>query len=180
MKRLFDLYRKQGKTALLVTEMASLAKQNPASAFHASYYGLALDQAGRAKEAEGAYKKALASDPAHVGSLVNLAGLLARQKRFGEAIPLFRKAIEEDPKNSEARVGLGATLSLSGKNDESVAVLEEGEKLGLASPALFNALAMAYYQQRRKQDAIVSLKRSLQLDPAQTSARTLLAEWERP
>ena len=180
VKRLFDLYRRQGKTPLLVGEMAALVKRNPASAFHANYYGLALDQAGRAKEAESAYRQALASDAAHVGALVNLAGLLARQKRLEEAIPLFRKAIEEDPKNTEARVGLGAALSLSGKNDEAVAVLEEGEKQGLASPALFNALAMSYYQQRRKQDAIDSLKRSLQLDPAQASARTLLAEWERP
>jgi tetratricopeptide (TPR) repeat protein len=179
VKRLFDLYRKQGKPDL-ASWMGSLQKQNPASAFHANYYGLALDQSGRAAEAESAYRRAIESDPGHVGALVNLGGLLARQKRFAEAIPLFKKAIDEDPKNSEARVGLGAALSLSGKNGESVAVLEEGEKLGLASPALFNALAMAYYQQRRKQDAIVSLKRSLQLDPAQASARTLLAEWERP
>ena len=180
VKRMFDQYRKQGNHERLVAWMDSLQEQNPASAFHASYYALALDQAGRPKEAEKAYRRALEKDPAHVGSLVNLGNLLARTRRFEEAIPLFRKAIDEDPRSTEARVGLGAALSLAGKNDESVAVLEEGEKLGLSSPALYNALAMAYYQQRRKQEAIVSLKRSLQLDPAQSSARSLLDEWQRP
>ncbi|HEU5182576.1 MAG TPA: alkaline phosphatase family protein [Candidatus Polarisedimenticolia bacterium] len=180
VKRLFDLYRKQGSPERLVSWMESLRKQNPDSAFHASYYALALDQAGRPKEAESAYRRALEKDPAHVGSLVNLGNLLARTRRFQEAIPLFRKAIDEDPRSTEGRVGLGAALSLAGKNDESVAVLEEGEKLGLSSPALYNALAMAYYQQRRKREAIVSLKRSLQLDPAQSSARSLLDEWQRP
>jgi Flp pilus assembly protein TadD len=77
-------------------------------------------------------------------------------------------------------VGLGAALGIQGKNSESVAILEEGEKLGISSPDLFNALAMAYFQAQQKEKAIGTLKESLRLDPSQPSARSLLAEWEKP
>ncbi len=39
---------------------------------------------------------------------------------------------------------------------------------------------MAYYQARQKEKAIGTLKESLKLDPVQPSARSLLAEWEKP
>ena len=71
-------------------------------------------------------------------------------------------------------------MSIQGKNAEAVATLEAGEKLGVSSPTLYNALAMAYYQARQKEKAIGILKESLRLDPAQPSARSLLAEWEKP
>jgi tetratricopeptide (TPR) repeat protein len=180
IKRLFDLYRKAGKPGQILPALQAAVEKNPDSAFHANYLALALEQTGRASEAEVAYRRALQSDPEHVGALVNLGSLLARQRRLAEAIPLLQRALSRDPSSLEARVGLGAALSIEGKNAEAVSTLEEGERLGITSPSLYNALAMAYFQARQKEKAITSLKASLKLDPGQPSARSLLAEWEKP
>jgi len=180
IKRLFDLYRKENKLDLLVPVLQSAVQKNPDSAFHSNFLALCLDQTGKGKEAEEFYLRALKSDPEHVSALINLASLMARQRRLDEAVPLFKRALSRDPTSLEARVGLGAALSLQGHHDEAVATLEEGEKLGVSSPTLYNALAMAYYQARQKEKAIGILKESLKLDPVQPSARSLLAEWEKP
>jgi tetratricopeptide (TPR) repeat protein len=180
IKRLFDLYRKEGKLNLLIPALQSAVQKNPDSAFHSNFLALTLEQTGHGKEAEETYRRALKADPEHTSALVNLGVLLARQRRLDEAIPLFRRALSGDPSSVEARVGLGAALGIQGKNSESVAILEEGEKLGISSPDLFNALAMAYFQAQQKEKAIGTLKESLRLDPSQPSARSLLAEWEKP
>ena len=77
-------------------------------------------------------------------------------------------------------MGLGAVLGIQGKTGEAIRTLEEGKTLGLTSPTLCNALAMAYYQNRERQKAVATLQESLRLDPAQASARAMLKEWERP
>ena len=76
-------------------------------------------------------------------------------------------------------MGLGAALGIQGKTQEAIRTLETGRELGLASPSLYNALAMAYYQNRDREKAIGILKESLRLDPGQGSARSLLSEWEK-
>jgi len=180
IQRLFPLYRKEGKLDRLLPALQSAVGKNPDSAFHNNFLALTLDQTGHGREAEDYYRRALKADPEHGAALVNLGGLLARQRRLDEAIPLFKRALARDPANLEARVGLGAALSIQGNNAEAVATLEAGEKLGAPSPALYNALAMAYYQARQKEKAIGILKQSLKLDPVQPSARAMLAEWEKP
>jgi len=180
IQRLFQLYRKTGQLDRLLPALQSAVGKNPDSAFHNNFLALTLDQTGRGKEAEDYYRRALKADPEHGAALVNLGSLLAKQRRLDEAIPLFKRALARDPTNLEARVSLGAALSIQGNNAEAVATLEAGEKLGAASPTLYNALAMAYYQARQKEKAIGILKESLKLDPVQPSARAMLAEWEKP
>jgi predicted AlkP superfamily phosphohydrolase/phosphomutase/predicted Zn-dependent protease len=179
VKRLFSHSQKLRKLPELVPLLKKLVGENGDSAFHSNYLGLALDETGRLREAEASYRRALKGDPDHAGALANLGSLLARQRRFEEAIPVLRSAVSRDPASVEARVSLGAALSIGGRNEEAIATLREGEKLGLATPVLYNALALAYYQARQKEKAIGSLKASLKLDPAQSSARSLLAEWEK-
>jgi tetratricopeptide (TPR) repeat protein len=180
IKHLFVLDRKEGRLPELLAVLQAATQKNPDSAFHAAYLGLTLEALGKERDAATEYQRALKVDPEYVVALVNWAGLLARQRNLEAAVPLYRRALAKDPASAEARVGLGAALSIQGKNEEAVATLEEGEHLGIATPALYNALAMAYYQARRKEKAIGTLKESLRLDPSQSSARSLLAEWEKP
>ena len=180
IQRLFQLYRKTGQLDRLLPALQSAVGKNPDSAFHNNFLALTLEQTGRGKEAEDYYRRALKADPEHGAALVNLGSLLAKQRRLDEAIPLFKRALARDPGSLEARISLGAALSIQGNNAEAVATLEAGEKLGAPSPALYNALALAYYQARQKEKAIGILKESLKLDPVQPSARSMLAEWEKP
>jgi tetratricopeptide (TPR) repeat protein len=178
VKRLFDLYESQHKLGSLEPLLRSALARNGDSAFHHNYLGLLDDRTGKLKEAELEYRSALQVDPENVGALVNLGGLLAKKRELEKAAPLLRRALARDPRSLEARVGLGAVLGIQGKTGEAIQTLEEGRALGLTSPSLCNALAMAYYQNRERRKAVATLQESLRLDPAQTSARAMLKEWE--
>ena len=180
VKRLFEIEGPQGRLETLVPILREALRLNGDSAFHHNWLALVLERTGRQAEAEEEYRSALRSDPEYVGALVNLGSLLARRRDLDEAERLFRRALGRDPRNLEARVGLGAALGIQGKTGEAIRTLEEGRALGLASPSLYNALAMAYYQNRERQKAVGVLKESLRIDPGQKSARATLEEWERP
>ncbi len=180
VKRLFEIEEPQGRLETLVPILREALRLNGDSAFHHNWLALVLERTGRQAGAEQEYRSALRSDPEYVSALVNLGSLVARQRDLDEAERLFRRALGRDPRNLEARVGLGAALGIQGKTGEAIRTLEEGRALGLASPSLYNALAMAYYQNRDRQQAVEILKESLRIDPGQTSARATLDEWERP
>jgi tetratricopeptide (TPR) repeat protein len=180
VKRLFELEDSRGKIETLVPILRTALSLNGDSAFHHNWLALVCERTGRQEEAEQEYRSALHSDPEHVVALVNLGSLLARRRDVDEAVPLFRRALGRDPRSLEARVGLGAALGIQGKTEEAIRTLEEGRALGLTSPSLCNALAMAYYQNRERQKAVAILKESLRIDPGQNPARAMLEEWERP
>ncbi|NTX03836.1 tetratricopeptide repeat protein [Myxococcus sp. CA040A] len=85
-------------------------------------FGIILSNAGRYDEAEQAFARAdqVASkwDHFHVTRGVN--HLFA--KRFHEAIPCFRQALELDPKRVDAAAGLAAALEGAGLSDSDEAV----------------------------------------------------------
>ncbi len=174
------IFQTQGNVSKLVPILeAALAKENQ-SAFHHNWLGLVRNAMGKPQEAEQEFRKALQFDPEQDEALVNLGTLYARQQKFDEAIPLLSRALKQDPKNLEARVALGAALGIKGRTEEAIKTLEEGRNLKLASPSLYNALAMAYYQGRDRKKAVDFLKESLRLDPQQDTARSLLSKWEKP
>jgi pentatricopeptide repeat protein len=76
----------------------------------------------------------------------------------------------------EARVNLGAALGKQGHVQEAISVFEEARELGLSSPMLLNALAVAYAQNHQRTEAIRALERSLNLDRDQPVARAMLDE----
>jgi tetratricopeptide (TPR) repeat protein len=72
------------------------ASPAPESAFsHANLAGIHL-QKGKLQEAEREAKKALALAPGYLPALVYLAETYERQKRFAEALPLARQAVQSD------------------------------------------------------------------------------------
>lgn len=64
----------------------------------------------------------------------NLAYLLEEAGRYEEAIPVFRSAVELDPKLDRAWYGLGLTLIRLRRLDEAVGALEHNTKLQPMSP----------------------------------------------
>src|ERR1700748_672465 len=59
--------------------------------------GISLAQAGEAKEAEKTLRRALTLRPRTPPYLVNLGSVLVTQRRFADAIPVFREAARLDP-----------------------------------------------------------------------------------
>jgi peroxiredoxin len=61
---------------------------------------------GRLEEAEGYYRRALAADPRHFGSLADWAVVLHRQERLAEAAELYGKALAIRPDDADMRFNL--------------------------------------------------------------------------
>jgi Flp pilus assembly protein TadD len=70
------------------------ARLDPTSAEPAFGQGVAHELAGRAEDARSAYRAALALDPGHLPSLLNLGASLADAGDREAAVPLLRRALE--------------------------------------------------------------------------------------
>lgn len=74
--------------------------------------GIVHAAAGRDAEAEAAFRRALAADPAHAIAHAELGIVLRRQGRFSEADDAYRAALESDPDYALAWRNRGVLLDL--------------------------------------------------------------------
>jgi len=89
--------------------------------FYASNnYGLALLNAGRAKEAIRHFETANKLHPDEGGLLCNLASALKKVGRGREALPHLQKSLQLNPDSAEMHNNMGNLLAELGKNDEAI------------------------------------------------------------
>ncbi|HYL10578.1 MAG TPA: tetratricopeptide repeat protein [Candidatus Acidoferrales bacterium] len=74
---------------------------------------------GRLPEAEAEYRQALDTAADDTDLLEGLAGVLARQQRFEEALPLLSRAIQVDPRRSDVVLARGRVLRTLGRRREA-------------------------------------------------------------
>jgi tetratricopeptide (TPR) repeat protein len=86
-----------------------------------SFYerGLQLEQSGDAQSAERCFRQSLDCDPQRDDARYHLAIVLTQQRRFAEAVPLYRGTIASNPKNSAAYTALAMALESLGRVDEA-------------------------------------------------------------
>lgn len=75
---------------------------------------------GRVAVAEELYRRVLARHPVRLPALTGLASLLMRQKRFGEALPLWQRAVSARPDNSRYIFQLARALHRYGRLEEAL------------------------------------------------------------
>ena len=75
---------------------------------------------GRVAVAEGLYRKVLVRHPVRLPALTRLASLLMRQKRFGEALLLWQRAVSIRPDSSGYTFQLARALHRCGRLEEAV------------------------------------------------------------
>jgi tetratricopeptide (TPR) repeat protein len=73
-----------------------------------------------------------------------LAQLLIKQKKYSDAEPLLRSAVERDPRDPALNAQLATTLLAQGKTGEALPVLETLRQLEPDNPAVDQMLADAY------------------------------------
>jgi tetratricopeptide (TPR) repeat protein len=101
--------------------------------------------------AQTAYQRVLASHPAVTARMqseanAGLAELLIKQKKYGDAEPLLKSALERDPRDPGLNAQLATALLAQGKNDEALPVLETLSQLEPANASVDQMLADAYSQ----------------------------------
>ena len=101
--------------------------------------------------AQTAYQRLLASHPAPSASLqsaanAGLAQLLLKQKKYSDAEPLLKSALERDPRDPGLNAQLATALLAQGKDDEALPVLETLRQLEPGNASVDQMLADAYSQ----------------------------------
>lgn len=93
---------------------------------------------------------------------------------FQNAIPLYREAIERDPKLSIARQRLGFTLRRSGQYSKSVQVLKEGISGNPDNASAWLELGLTYREMQNDLGALAAFTKASELDPDMPEARNNL------
>ncbi len=121
--------------------------------------GFADHQAGRLREAEAAYRKVLALEPAQPDAL-HLLGVIAHQAGENErAVDYIRRALELSPSFAEAHSNLGAALRKLGRDAEAEAAFRESLRLRPDSAATHNNLGNLLSSRSRYEEAGASFLR---------------------
>lgn len=139
--------------------------------------GRLLKSRGRYAEAARLFQRAagLSGGAERVRLKTEAATALARSKRYGESIGLYREALEEAPQNRGARIGLARTLGWAGRYGESI---EEYKKVLDRNPSDREAgagLAKVLAWKGDYDGSIAVYKGILAEDPGNTGATLGLA-----
>jgi Tfp pilus assembly protein PilF len=125
---------------------------------------------GLEERAAAAYRHALEIDSAQPAALNGLGLLLARQGRWGEAVPLFEQALRDDPSLADAHYNLGVALNAMGRHDlarERFKAAIDGDPLHADA---LHALGALLTDENQLSEAEQLLRRAVRIDPGHAGA----------
>jgi Flp pilus assembly protein TadD len=93
-----------------------------------------------------------------------------------EAIALFRRAVEKEPKNAEALLYLAGALASGGGAAEAVPYFERALAAAPPTTMAWNGLALTRMKLGDSQGARDAFRQSLRLDPKQPDVRSALQD----
>jgi Flp pilus assembly protein TadD len=115
-----------------------------------------------------------------VYAMENEAVELMKRSRYGEAIPEWRKALEQDPDDGEAHFNLGYSLKQTGDLRGALAEYRKACDLRTDDPVSFANFALALAQDGKADEAIVNYRKSLALNASNAAVEadlgTLLSD----
>lgn len=137
--------------------------ERPASGVGQFMLGMSAWKAGDLAKAEQAFDTALAIDPAHVKSLMNLARVRIEQKRSDEAIALLTRADSIQPGTGEVHRLLGRAYAAKGKADEAVDAYRQAIDLDGQDAWSMNNLGLILLEQQQAEEALPLLVKAVAL-----------------
>lgn len=121
--------------------------------------------AGDHASARGHLERALAGQPDNTTSLFNLGNIELDEKRFEEAVELYRRALAVEPDYLSALNNLGRALAELKRFEEAAEVLERSRSLKPESPASYVNLLSIYIQTRNMSVALPLAEEALRRFP---------------
>jgi len=109
-----------------------------------------LANGGRLEEAAELFEGVLATNPVNPFALDRLADVRKRQRRFGDAVVLYRRLLSVGPEWSYSLFGLGVSLMETGDLEGARAALERALEL---DPGLWNTVRAMVQTLERRGDA---------------------------
>ena len=130
----------------------------------------------RLPEAESMTMEAIRANPRHADLYIVLGNILAARGNQSGMIESYRRARDIDPLNREANEKYVAAQAAVGGIDAARAALEEAVARMPEVPQVHVELGRFLTENGMLEDAIISVRRALALDPAALGAAELLAE----
>jgi tetratricopeptide (TPR) repeat protein len=125
--------------------------------------GMSAWKANDLARAEHAFDAALAIDPKHVKSLVNLARVRIEQKHADEAIALLTRADSLQPGTGEVHRLLGRAYHVQGKRDEAIEAYRHAIELDGQDAWAMNNLGLILLEQQQAEEALPLLTKAVAL-----------------
>ncbi|MCP4151687.1 MAG: tetratricopeptide repeat protein [bacterium] len=117
--------------------------------------------AGRFKEAEDEFRKAVAANPKEVPAHINLGTTLGQMKKYREAIACFNAALQLDPNNVTAHFNLGTIYNFWGETGKAIPHLKKVLEVNNKDAEVYMSLGDALYMKNRLDEALESYKSAL-------------------
>jgi tetratricopeptide (TPR) repeat protein len=118
-------YDKQGELAAALREAERALHVSPAFAGNRLFFGILIEKTGDVARAEAHYREALARHPDDARFTHRLGLVLAAEERFGEAVPILKRAIGLGGRGYfDPYASLFETYYRMGDVDSAVAVLD--------------------------------------------------------
>lgn len=174
----------QGKQYPEALQLAQKALQedseNPAKI---DLYGLTLAAVGQFDLAEENLRKAVSLAPNQATFEYDLGALLHQEKKYAEAVPVLKRAIELDPDNLTARLMLARSyvfsyheLQIPNFSELTLEQLNYIVKKNPRFPRVHHHIALVYINSGQPEKAVAELSTELKYDPADSQARLELGE----
>jgi tetratricopeptide (TPR) repeat protein len=166
----------------LATSLATAVIKRPlvlravAAAVVVLYALIAFVQAGYWRDSISLYRHAVAAGEQNPYSLTTLGWAYANDKRFDEAMPPLRQAVELAPDFGQAQFLLGCVLQKKSQFDEAAAHFRAALKSDDGNAAAHLNLGTILMARREFTDARRELDRVLELDPDNARAQAIFAE----
>ncbi len=138
-----------------------------------------LEQQGKNAESETAWRAVLKARPSDGEAYAHLGLLEARQERYKNAVPLYRRALALSPQMPGLRLNLGLALFKGGELKQAIQVFSP-LRTGLAKDSpearrITALLGLAYYGVGNYSTAVPYLKSAAIDDPQNLQFRLVLA-----
>jgi tetratricopeptide (TPR) repeat protein len=137
--------------------------------------GLLRAMQGRLDDAVAELRRAVESKPDYAVAKSALGEALAESGKADEAERLFREVLERDPDHEETVQRFIALMTVGGKLEEALRFFESAAAAHPAEPALEYGLAEVLIAAKREPEAVVHLRKVIELSPEHVDARHALA-----
>ena len=128
-------------------------------------YGIGLLLQGDLRGAEAAFGRATEADPENVDGWVNIGRVRVREGNLEGAREVLERALAMEPKLARANFFFARVLRDEGNFDEALEHLGQVTAEYPRDRVVWNEIGRIRFLQRRYEDAVVALRRVLEIDP---------------
>ncbi len=165
---------KKGDSAAAVDQLKLAIAEHPSFTMAYNELGVQYLKLNRLEEADQAFQSALKLDPELLAGLINRGIANVMMKRYGEAVPVLRKALTKDEQSAVGHYFLGQALANLGLFDEAEKELVVSLKLGKEQmKEAHRILAIIYSSRGDKKKAAEELEGYLKVSPDTPDAEQL-------